>query len=213
QARRARELRRIDPPAEDPASMSFNDVGSQAFEVGAQHVQAEADFYRGLALALGKALGVYQESDEQAGRDITIAGGENDSGGGYVWWGAGARWWVSVWRCWPLLGVRRVWTGMRRRRLSRRCPCRRSRRRVLRRVGRSCRIVVRRLWRIRCRSRHCPVIRVRFLRRSRLRKYWAKERQRASAETWMVLGRAVVGGIRKPSVVFKLVFILPPGKA
>jgi hypothetical protein len=84
QAHEALRLRRIDPPAEDPASVSFNDVGSQAFEAGAQHVQAEADFYRGLALALGKALGVYQESDEQAGRDITIAGGENDSGGGYV---------------------------------------------------------------------------------------------------------------------------------
>lgn len=84
QVRDARDLSSINPPAEDPVSVGFNDVGSQAFEAGAQHVQAEADFYRGLARALGKALGVYQESDEQAGRDITIAGGENDSGGGYV---------------------------------------------------------------------------------------------------------------------------------
>ncbi|WP_282770567.1 hypothetical protein, partial [Saccharomonospora viridis] len=74
QVRDARDLSSINPPAEDPVSVGFNDVGSQAFEAGAQHVQAEADFYRGLARALGKALGVYQESDEQAGRDITIAG-------------------------------------------------------------------------------------------------------------------------------------------
>ena len=84
QAMAARRLRDIDPPAEDPASVGFNNVGIQAFEAGAQHVDAEWQFYRGLARALGRALGVYQESDEQAGRDITIAGGENDSGGGYV---------------------------------------------------------------------------------------------------------------------------------
>ena len=80
----ARSLRSTEPPAEDPASVGFNKVGAQAFEAGAQHVDAEWQFYQGLAEALGKALGVYQESDEQAGRDITIAGGENDSGGGYV---------------------------------------------------------------------------------------------------------------------------------
>ncbi|WP_433408165.1 hypothetical protein ACQPZU_17800 [Saccharomonospora azurea] len=80
----ADDLARTDPPAEDPASVGFNNVGSQAFYAGAQHVKAEADFYRGLAQALGKALGIYQESDQEAGRDITDSGGEDSSGGGFI---------------------------------------------------------------------------------------------------------------------------------
>ena len=84
QAREAEDLRETRPPAEDPASVGFNDVGSQAFDAGAQYVRAEAEFYRGLAWALGKALGLYQESDEQARRDITTSGGEADSGGGFI---------------------------------------------------------------------------------------------------------------------------------
>nr|WP_255283760.1 hypothetical protein [Saccharomonospora azurea] len=84
QAFEADHLRETQPPAEDPASVSFNHVGSQAFDSGAQYVRAEADFYRGLAIALGKALGMYQDSDEEAGRDVTISGGEGDSGGSFI---------------------------------------------------------------------------------------------------------------------------------
>lgn len=84
QVREARRLRDTKPPADDPASVGFNNVGTQAFDVGAQHVAAEAEFYRGLALALSKALGIYRESDEQAGRDVTASGGEADSGGGFI---------------------------------------------------------------------------------------------------------------------------------
>ncbi len=84
QAREARRLRDTKPPADDPASVGFNNVGTQAFDAGAQHVAAEAEFYRGLALALRKALGMYRESDEQAGRDVTASGGEANSGGGFI---------------------------------------------------------------------------------------------------------------------------------
>ncbi|MER7116536.1 hypothetical protein ABT332_18815 [Saccharomonospora azurea] len=84
QARRADRLRETRPPAEDPASVSFNQAGSQAFDAGAHHVRAEADFYRGLAQALGRALGMYKEVEEQSGRDINVSGGEGDSGGGFI---------------------------------------------------------------------------------------------------------------------------------
>jgi hypothetical protein len=77
-------LRETRPPAEDPASVGFNNVGSQAFDAGAQQVRAEADFYRGLASALRKALGMYQSADEEAGRDVTTSGGEDESGGGFI---------------------------------------------------------------------------------------------------------------------------------
>ncbi|EHY88833.1 hypothetical protein SacazDRAFT_01915 [Saccharomonospora azurea NA-128] len=77
-------LRETRPPAEDPASIGFNNVGNQAFDSGAQHVRAEADFYRGLAFALGKALGMYQDSDDEAERDVSTSGGEADSGGGFI---------------------------------------------------------------------------------------------------------------------------------
>ncbi|CAM2823276.1 hypothetical protein SAXI111661_03445 [Saccharomonospora xinjiangensis] len=72
------------PPADDPASVSFNNAGVEAFKAGAAHIQAEVEYFRSLARALGKALGVYQESDEQAGRDIFASGDEAKSGGGYI---------------------------------------------------------------------------------------------------------------------------------
>lgn len=84
QVRDARMLRLTRPPAEDPASVGFNNVGAQAFEAGAQHVEVEANFYQGLAEALEKALGIYQESDEKSGEDVTISGGEAGSGGGLI---------------------------------------------------------------------------------------------------------------------------------
>ncbi len=78
--REAENLRQTQPPAEDPASVGFNNIGSQAFDAGALHVKAEADFYGGLAQALEKALGVYQGSDEQAERDVVSSseGSETD---------------------------------------------------------------------------------------------------------------------------------------
>ncbi|MGW9309869.1 hypothetical protein ACWGPQ_17885 [Saccharomonospora azurea] len=84
QVRDAVNLARTEPPAEDPASVDFNKAGGQAYEAGAHHVRAEADFYRGLAQALGRALGMYKEVEEQSGRDINVSGGEADSGGGFI---------------------------------------------------------------------------------------------------------------------------------
>ena len=81
QARRADNLRGTQPPAEDPASVGFNHTGLQAFDAGAQHVKAEAEYYRGLAQALKEALSVYLESDEQASQDVITSGEGNDSGG------------------------------------------------------------------------------------------------------------------------------------
>lgn len=84
QVRDAADLSKTEPPAEDPASVGFNNAGSQAFDAGAHHVKAEADFYRGLAQALGRALGMYKDVEEQSGRDINVSGGEADSGGGFI---------------------------------------------------------------------------------------------------------------------------------
>ncbi|WP_433470593.1 hypothetical protein [Saccharomonospora azurea] len=84
QALEARRLRDTRPPADDPASVGFNNVGTHAFDAGAQHVAAEAEFYRGLALALGNALGLYQESDQQAGQDVIASGAGAESGGGFI---------------------------------------------------------------------------------------------------------------------------------
>ena len=84
QVRVAENLRRTMPPAQDPASVGFNNVGVQAFEAGAEYVAAEAEYYWGLAEALREALGIYQASDKQSGQDITIAGEDSGSGGGFV---------------------------------------------------------------------------------------------------------------------------------
>jgi hypothetical protein len=80
----ARNLRDTSPPADDPASVNFNEVGVRAFDAGAQRVEAEADFYRGLAQALKRALGIYQESDQEAGNDVTNSGRDDGSGGGFI---------------------------------------------------------------------------------------------------------------------------------
>ncbi len=80
----AEQLCETQPPANDPASVNFNQVGGQAFLAGAEHVRAEVDFYRGLARALRKALGMYQDSDEQADQDVIASSGESGSGGGLI---------------------------------------------------------------------------------------------------------------------------------
>ncbi|CAM3028566.1 hypothetical protein SAXI111661_15090 [Saccharomonospora xinjiangensis] len=77
--RDAEQLCETQPVADDPASVSFNNAGVEAFKAGAAHVKAEIEYYRGLARALGKALGMYQEADEQAGKDIAASGGESGS--------------------------------------------------------------------------------------------------------------------------------------
>ncbi|GAA1241609.1 hypothetical protein GCM10009676_28410 [Prauserella halophila] len=83
QAWNARRLVETKAPADDPASQSFTKAGNEIFRRGAEHVDAEVKFYRDFARALGKAIGMYEESDEQAGKDVTKSGGEGDSGGGY----------------------------------------------------------------------------------------------------------------------------------
>jgi len=80
QALEADRLRETQPPANDPASVGFNDVGAQAFKAGSEHVRAEADYYLGLADALSKALGVYREADEQARGDVVASGGDDSDG-------------------------------------------------------------------------------------------------------------------------------------
>ncbi|MBK1788513.1 hypothetical protein JHE00_29645 [Prauserella sp. ASG 168] len=84
QAEGAMELQQTQAPADDPATMGFNQVGLEAFGNGAQHVAAERDYWRSLVTALEKALGVYQEADEQAGQDIGKSGRQKDSGGGLI---------------------------------------------------------------------------------------------------------------------------------
>ncbi|OLT48019.1 hypothetical protein BJF85_14210 [Saccharomonospora sp. CUA-673] len=78
QMMKARSLISARPPAEDPASLSFQKVAAASFTTGAGYVEESYNYHRELAEKLKKALDVYKGSDEQAGQDV------NDSGGGVI---------------------------------------------------------------------------------------------------------------------------------
>ncbi|MCP2254885.1 hypothetical protein LY13_004391 [Prauserella aidingensis] len=71
------------PPAEDTASVRFTEVAQRSWQVGAEHVADLWKFHRDLAEKLGRALGVYEEAEDRAGKDVKNAGGRdgNDEGG------------------------------------------------------------------------------------------------------------------------------------
>ncbi|MCR3722408.1 MULTISPECIES: hypothetical protein [Prauserella salsuginis group] len=73
-------LRNAQPPAEDTASRHFQDVAVEMFRIGADHQYVLWKRYRDIADKLQKALDVYNETDEQAGKDVKKSGG--DDGGG-----------------------------------------------------------------------------------------------------------------------------------
>ena len=81
QVQDAERLARTRGPS-DPASQAFTKVGNEAFAAGAEHVRAERDSWRSLADALEKALGTYEQADEQAGEDVGKSGGHDQSDGG-----------------------------------------------------------------------------------------------------------------------------------
>ncbi|OLT46519.1 hypothetical protein BJF85_16930 [Saccharomonospora sp. CUA-673] len=64
------------PPAQDPASLSFTKAAVQSWEISVDQAEARWQLYRGLAERVGKAIGEYQAADEQAGRDVNDAGGD-----------------------------------------------------------------------------------------------------------------------------------------
>ncbi|GAA1250988.1 hypothetical protein GCM10009676_42200 [Prauserella halophila] len=70
-------------PAEDPASVRFTQVAKRAWQVGAERMRELWKFHHDLAEKLGKALGVYEEAEDQAGKDVKHAGGGDgkDEGG------------------------------------------------------------------------------------------------------------------------------------
>ncbi|KID29111.1 hypothetical protein [Prauserella rugosa] len=81
QAQKALALTNTQPPADDPGSRSFNEVGLTLLRLGADHIHAEWLQHRELAEKLAKALDVYKQSDEQAGTDVENAGGDTSGGG------------------------------------------------------------------------------------------------------------------------------------
>lgn len=78
-AETAERLLNIEPPAQDPGSVHFNEVARKANEIGSQNIQTQWEHARGIAEKLRKTLNVYKETDEQASTDVKNAGGE---GGG-----------------------------------------------------------------------------------------------------------------------------------
>ncbi|MEY7970976.1 hypothetical protein AB8O38_03120 [Saccharomonospora xinjiangensis] len=77
----ARQLREMRPAAEDPASLAFHETvvggaaGPGAFGYGHGHVLKEIEFFGRLVARLEKALGLVTESDQEADRQISSAGG------------------------------------------------------------------------------------------------------------------------------------------
>ncbi|MCP2256293.1 hypothetical protein LY13_005083 [Prauserella aidingensis] len=72
---RAKNLVHSEPPATDPGSESFQSVAKGMFEIGATSMEAQWKRYLDIAEKLQKALDVYHEVDEQAGKDAKKSGG------------------------------------------------------------------------------------------------------------------------------------------
>ncbi|MCP2252930.1 hypothetical protein LY13_001674 [Prauserella aidingensis] len=72
---RAKSLTRSEPPATDPGSQAFQKVAHGLFDLGSGSMKAQWQRYVDIAEKLQKALDVYNEVDEQAGKDAKKAGG------------------------------------------------------------------------------------------------------------------------------------------
>ncbi|MBB3049265.1 hypothetical protein FHS23_000260 [Prauserella isguenensis] len=72
---KAERLLQSGPPAHDPGSDAFQKVAHAMFGLGAESVAAQWRRYRDIAEKLQKALDVYNETDEQAGKDAKKSGG------------------------------------------------------------------------------------------------------------------------------------------
>ena len=75
QYERAKGLIRSEPPAKDPGSEAFQNVAHGLFDLGSESIKAQWQRYVDIAEKLQKALDVYNETDEQAGKDAKKAGG------------------------------------------------------------------------------------------------------------------------------------------
>ena len=80
----ARGLTQMQPPADDPASNGYNHIAAGGgrdtgvFGFGVGHISREYEYLRELVRRLRDALGLTQDTDEQAGHDIARSG---DDGG------------------------------------------------------------------------------------------------------------------------------------
>lgn len=74
-------------PAEDPATVRMNQAlvggseGQGAFVIGNQSLRHQYEYAHEIVTRLEKALGIYQEADEQASSDMHRTGQNNSSGG------------------------------------------------------------------------------------------------------------------------------------
>lgn len=87
QQRRARRLEQITPPAQDPATVRMNQAlvgggqGQGAFVLGSQSLTQQYKYVHEIVVRLQKALGIYQESDDQASGDMRRSGQDSGSKG------------------------------------------------------------------------------------------------------------------------------------
>ncbi|MEV4596060.1 hypothetical protein AB0K15_01500 [Amycolatopsis sp. NPDC049253] len=80
-------LTQLTPPADDPASASYNNLmvgagqGTGAFSEGSSQVERERAYASELVTRLEKALGITESTDEQAASDVKTAGAGNQDKG------------------------------------------------------------------------------------------------------------------------------------
>ncbi|GAA1251162.1 hypothetical protein GCM10009676_42420 [Prauserella halophila] len=72
---KAEGLIKSEPPAKDPGSEAFQSVAVPMFGLGADSVKAQWQRYTDIAVKLEKALEIYNETDEQAGKDAKKSSG------------------------------------------------------------------------------------------------------------------------------------------
>lgn len=77
-------LQEMQSPADVQPCNTFTKAMTQSWEAGHSNTDQLRELWKSLAEKLGKMLGVYEQQDEQSGKDVKKSGGEDNSGGGYL---------------------------------------------------------------------------------------------------------------------------------
>lgn len=76
-------LTQMQSPADVQSCNTFTQAMTKSWQAGHSNTEQLRELWETLAEKLGKMLGIYEEQDEQSGKDIKQSGGQ-DSGGGYL---------------------------------------------------------------------------------------------------------------------------------
>ncbi|MCP2256310.1 Excreted virulence factor EspC, type VII ESX diderm, partial [Prauserella aidingensis] len=82
-ARRTNRLKQMETPADVQPCNAFTQTMTKSWDAGHSNTEQLRELWKTLAEKLGTMLGIYEEQDEQSGKDIKQSGGQ-DSGGGYL---------------------------------------------------------------------------------------------------------------------------------